>query len=149
MPNKKSYKNKRITFIASSIIIMITCAAFIISNFQDEIVFFYSPSDLLQKEVLSKTSNRKIRVGGLVLKGSVIKKDALNISFKISDNEKELLISYEGLTPDLFREGQGIIANGKYDEKNSIFIASQLLVKHDENYIPPEVAKSIKHELKK
>ena len=75
----------------------------------------------------------------------VHKKDALNIRFKISDNEKDLEISYKGLTPDLFREGQGIIANGKYDQENSIFIASQLLVKHDENYIPPEVIKSIKH----
>lgn len=127
---------------------MIACIAFIINNFQDEIVFFYSPSDLLQKESLTGVNNRKIRVGGLVLKGSVTRKDALNITFKISDGEKDLLISYKGLTPDLFREGQGIIANGKYDEKNSIFVASQLLVKHDENYIPPEVAKSIKYEYK-
>ncbi len=143
---KNRNKNQRIVFIGSSVVILITCITFIISSFSDEIVFFYSPFQLLEEKTLEKVKNRKIKVGGLVVQGSVIKKDALNINFKITDNKEILTISYQGLTPDLFREGQGIIASGKYDQQNSIFIANQLLVKHDENYIPPEVIKSIKHE---
>ena len=143
---KTRNKNQRILFVGSSILILIACVIFIISSFKDEIVFFYSPTQILEERSLEKIKNRKIRVGGLVVKGSVVKKDALNINFKITDNKNSLLISYKGLTPDLFREGQGIIANGKYDHKNQIFQANQLLVKHDENYMPPEVIKSIKHE---
>lgn len=145
----KRKKHNRIIFIISSAVALLACVSFIISSFQDEIVFFYSPNQLLNEKTLKKVKNRKIRVGGLVVENSVKKKDALNISFKITDNKKNLLITYQGLVPDLFREGQGIIANGKYDQKNSVFVANELLVKHDEKYMPPEVIKNIDHQYKK
>jgi cytochrome c-type biogenesis protein CcmE len=136
-------KKKRSIFILFWFLVSILAVFFIIKNFRDEIVFFYSPSEISEKISESK----KIRVGGLVLANSVRKKDALTTEFKVSDGKKELKIIHKGLTPDLFREGQGVIASGFYDGKKNIFYSNELLVKHDENYMPPEVAKSIKHEL--
>lgn len=117
---------------------------FVISNFRDSIVFFYSPSELKTSEIIAKAANKKIRVGGLVLEGSVKRIDASNTQFVVTDLQEELLINYQGLLPDLFREGQGVVANGKFDVKKNEFFSSDLLVKHDEKYMPPEVAKSLK-----
>lgn len=141
---KNSRKRSRILFIFTCVVLMMLCILFIIDSFRDEIVFFYAPKDLTQQK-LQKIANQKIKVGGLVKKDSVQKIDALNIKFIIEDGQGEITIKYRGLTPDLFREGQGIIAVGKFGDDLSIFISSQLLVKHDEKYMPPEVKKSLEN----
>jgi cytochrome c-type biogenesis protein CcmE len=116
---------------------------FVLLNFRDNIVFFYSPSEIANPQILKKIHHRQIRVGGLVEKNSVKKSDALSVEFVITDLKKTLKIHYVGLLPDLFREKQGVVAQGKFDEEKNEFFASELLIKHDENYMPPEVAKSL------
>ena len=114
MKNKK--KQKRIIFISSILIISCLSIIFIINNFRDSIVFFYSPSELKSQEVLSKIEGRNIRVGGLVKKASIRKIDALTTIFSITDLESDLDIFYQGILPDLFRQEQGIVAIGEYNE---------------------------------
>jgi cytochrome c-type biogenesis protein CcmE len=139
------YKKKRLFFVSGVFAFSILALIFIIKNFQDNIVFFYSPKELEKKEVLQKAKHRQIRVGGLVEKGSVKKIDGLNVEFIITDLTKTLKIKYHGLLPDLFREGQGVVVKGEFDEEKWEFNSKELLVKHDEKYMPPEVAKAIKN----
>ena len=117
-------------------------AAFLVfKGLSENINLFYSPSDL-KKEKISVDS--PIRVGGMVKKDSINReKNSLRISFVITDFEEDLLITYEGILPDLFSEEAGIVAKGKINEEG-IFIANEVLAKHDENYMPPEVAKTLK-----
>ena len=138
-------KKKRMIFIGSVFAISALALVFIISNFRDQIVFFYSPSELRKIEILKKTKNRQVRVGGLVQENSVRKIDALTTEFVITDLTEELKIRHVGILPDLFREKQGVVAKGKFDLEKNEFFSRELLVKHDEKYMPPEVAKSIKH----
>ncbi|MCE3254795.1 MAG: CcmE/CycJ protein [Rickettsiaceae bacterium] len=141
-PLKKSNpkKQQRIKFIVVLSFISLVALGFIILNFRNNIVFFYSPSELANLKV---SEQKIIRVGGLVEKGSV-KSLGNNLEFVITDFKAKLKISYDGIKPDLFREEQGIVAKGRFDEKNMVFVASEILAKHDENYMPPEVAKAIK-----
>ncbi len=141
---KNQRKKKRIIFVGSIFALSTVALIFVILNFRDNIVFFYAPTELKSAEILQKTADKKIRVGGLVKKGSVKKIDATTTQFMVTDYNQDLLIIYSGLLPDLFREGQGIVAKGKYDVQKEEFFSSELLVKHDENYIPPEVKKSLK-----
>ena len=106
---------------------------------QDNILFFYTPSEILQKNL---KENEKVRLGGLVQENSVLRKD-IKINFIITDLKKTIEVSYEGILPDLFREGQGVIVNGYL--KNNIFEASEVLAKHDENYMPPEIKKKLEN----
>lgn len=145
---RNNRKKKRIKFIIFAVFVTILALIFVIQNFRDQIVFFYSPSELFLPENYQKTKNKAIRVGGLVVKGSVQKKDGLTVKFEIEDGKKNLKIIHKGIVPDLFREGQGVVAKGVYDKKNRVFLSSEMLVKHDEKYMPPEVAKSIDHKLK-
>lgn len=140
---KNNYKRRRVIFLASIFAISISALFFIISNFRDEIVFFYSPSELKSLEVLKKTKDKQIRVGGLVKEKSIQKPDALTIEFIITDLKEELKITYSGVAPDLFREKQGVVAKGKFNQEKNQFEAAELLVKHDEKYMPPEVAKAV------
>ena len=142
---KNNHKKKRLIFLAAIFAISIAALVFVISNFREQIVFFYSPSELQSVEVLRKIAHKQIRVGGLVVEKSVKKIDALTTEFFITDLKDELKITYSGLVPDLFREKQGMIAKGFLDKENNIFIASEILTKHDEKYMPPEVAKKIAH----
>ncbi len=143
MSNK--HKKNRLIFIASIVVISIISLIFIVVNFNNQIVFFYSPSELKSEEILAKQNPKKqIRVGGLVVEKSVKKIDALTTEFMISDLKNELRIIHKGLTPDLFREKQGVVAKGIFDVENNVFLSSELLVKHDEKYMPPEIAKSLK-----
>ena len=144
MSKKTSKKKQRIKFITISALISLSALIFIITNFRDNIVFFYSPSELRSQEILSKVQGKNIRVGGLVKKGSIKKIDALTTIFVITDLEKELEIYYQGILPDLFRQEQGIVARGKYNLDKDQFLAQELLIKHDENYMPPEVKESLK-----
>ena len=141
---KNQHKKKRLIFVGSTIILSILALVFVVKNFRDNIVFFYAPSELLKLEILQKTKNQNIRVGGLVKENSIKKIDSLTTEFLITDLAQELKIEYVGILPDLFREKQGVVAKGKFDTSKNCFFSRELLVKHDEKYMPPEVAKSLK-----
>jgi cytochrome c-type biogenesis protein CcmE len=107
---------------------------------RDSIVFFYSPSDIAEMQV---TPGQRIRLGGLVETGSVVRDVGTTVRFIISDGAKTLPVTYTGVLPDLFREGQGVVAEGML-EVDGVFHADSVLAKHDENYMPPEVAAKLK-----
>ena len=113
----------------------------ILMALEDNIVYFYTPNDLIEKFGDTQNIQNKIRIGGLVLESS-IKKEGEKTIFMITDRKKEVRVVFDGPLPDLFREGQGIVAEGIF--KNNNFIASEVLAKHDENYMPPEVADALK-----
>ena len=143
---KKRNKNKekRILFIVGSFLISLIALILIVLNFKNNIVFFYSPSELKSASI---KAGQEIRVGGLVKEGS-IKKDASGLIFTITDLENDLTIRFNGIKPDLFREKQGVVARGKLSV-SGVFIADELLAKHDEKYMPPEVKKSLKNQATK
>ena len=115
-------------------------AALILTAFEKNLMYFYSPSAVIAGEA---PTGRKFRVGGLVVNGSVKRiPRSLTVEFTISDTVHEVTVEYEGILPDLFREGQGIVAHGK-SRSDGIFEASEVLAKHDENYMPPEVASAL------
>lgn len=126
---------RKINRLITILVILSICSSgvyIILSNLSDNIVFFYPPSEI--PKTISNTE--KIRVGGLVKQGSIQKIASNKILFTVEDNKSELQIEYEGITPALFREKQGIVAEGKFSDDH-LFIASKLLSKHDENYRPP------------
>jgi len=133
-------KQKRTALIATALGGLGIATALVLFALSDTIVFFYSPSDLVEKHV---TAGRRVRIGGLVEKGSVKKLDGARVEFTVTDMVKTLKVSYQGLLPDLFREGQGVIAEGAMDGSGA-FLADSVLAKHDEKYMPPEVAKALK-----
>ena len=127
-----------------TIIIVLTlglATKLILMALEDNIVYFYTPNDLIEKFGDTKNIQNKIRIGGLVLESS-IKKEGDKTIFMITDRKKEVKVVFKGPLPDLFREGQGIVAEGMFQNNN--FIASEVLAKHDENYMPPEVADALK-----
>jgi cytochrome c-type biogenesis protein CcmE len=132
-------KTQRLYFILLGGLAVATGIALVLTAFEDSIVFFYSPSDLSQQTI---NPGQRIRIGGLVEAGSVIK-DGDTVTFKVTDTAETLSISYRGILPDLFREGQGIVAEGAL-LASGVFQASDVLAKHDENYMPPEVADALK-----
>ena len=133
---------KQRLYVVLSILFGTAMAAFLVfKGLSENINLFYSPSDLKKEKI---SVDNQIRVGGMVKKDSIIKEsNSLRITFVITDFEEDLLISYEGILPDLFSEEAGIVAKGKINEEG-IFIANEVLAKHDENYMPPEVAKTLK-----
>ena len=129
-------------FITIIIILTLGLATkLILMALEDNIVYFYTPNDLFEKFSDTKNIQNKIRIGGLVLENS-IKKEGKKTIFMITDRKKEVKVEFKGPLPDLFREGQGIVAEGMFQNNN--FIASEVLAKHDENYMPPEVADALK-----
>ncbi len=135
---RNNHKRKRIVFVASIFAVSLLALFFVIKNFRENIVFFYSPTELQQIQ----TSGRTVRIGGLVKEGSVEKIDALNTKFIVTDLENELRVHYQGILPDMFRDKQGVVAKGIL--KDEEFFSRELLIKHDEKYMPPEVVKSLK-----
>ena len=116
--------------------ILATITIFItFKSLEENVVYFYSPTDIYKKPQI--LSSEKIRVGGLVKKNSITKKET-SINFIITDLKNEIFVSYKGLLPNLFAEGKGVIAEGKLKDKK-YFVANKILAKHDENYMPPEV----------
>lgn len=114
--------------------------ALILTAFEKNLMYFYSPSEVIAGEA---PEGRKYRVGGLVVNGSVKRvPDSLAVEFTITDTAHEIIVVYAGILPDLFREGQGIVAHGA-GRPDGIFEASEVLAKHDENYMPPEVASAL------
>ena len=134
-------KHKRLTFVFLGGVILAIAASLMLFAFKDNIVFFLSPTEIIQKSQSNEiSSNQRLRIGGLVEKGSV-NKGTIN-RFKVTDLKTSINVEFKGILPDLFREGQGIVAEGKYN--NKIFTANEVLAKHDENYMPPEVADALK-----
>ena len=128
------------------LILLLAFVAFSISGIlilnasRDSLIFFYSPSEIInKKEIEGKT----IRLGGLVEKGTINYIDKSKLQFKVTDGNNYILVLYEGIVPDLFREEQGVVCEGKVN-LDGIFVADRILAKHDENYMPPEVADKLK-----
>ena len=132
----------RIYYISFILILLSLLFFMFIKTFNDNLLFYRSPSQITNSEF---PDNYVFRVGGVVLDGSLIKsKDTMNVKFAITDYEQNLDITYTGILPDLFREGQGVVMRGKLGN-DGIFYAEEVLAKHDETYMPPEVLDSLKN----
>ena len=129
----------RIMFLVFSLLSATVVIYLIFKSLEENIVYFFSPSEIYNKSNIS--FNEKIRIGGLVKEDSIIK-DQTSIKFIITDLKKEIIVSYSGSVPNLFSEGKGIIAEGELRDKKH-FVANKILAKHDENYMPPEVIKAL------
>jgi cytochrome c-type biogenesis protein CcmE len=129
----------RIFFLALLLIFTILIIFFILKSLEKNVVYFLSPSEIYKDTSISL--EKKIRVGGLVKMDSIIKKGT-SINFIITDLKKEIVVSYKGLTPNLFAEGKGVVAEGRLKDKKYL-IADKILAKHDENYMPPEVSEAL------
>lgn len=105
----------------------------------DKVSFFYTPAELVDPAVLTRIDGRAFQLGGLVETGSLVREDPLAVRFAVTDNRRSVAVRYRGLLPDLFREGQGVVASGRLQADGS-FLAETLLAKHDENYMPPPLA---------
>jgi|TARA_Y100000992_G_C21195863_1_gene457884 cytochrome c-type biogenesis protein CcmE len=131
----------RIYYLSATIVLLSALLFMFIKTFNDNLLFYRSPSQITNTEF---PENYIFRVGGVVLDGSLIKsKNTMNVKFVITDYERNLDISYTGILPDLFREGQGVVIRGKL-ASDGIFYAEEVLAKHDETYMPPEVLESLK-----
>jgi cytochrome c-type biogenesis protein CcmE len=133
-------RKKRLMTVLGILAGMGLATALILTAFEKNLMYFYSPSEVVAGQA---PSGRKFRVGGLVVNDSVKRvPDSLAVQFTVTDTVHEVTIAYDGILPDLFREGQGIVAHGRTRE-DGVFEASEVLAKHDENYMPPEVAGAI------
>jgi len=133
-------KQRRATFIGSGVAILAVAVGLILFVLEDTIVFFYTPSEIAEKGV---TAGQRFRLGGLVAEGSVERNTGATVKFAVTDTIKTLPVVYTGVLPDLFREAQGVVAEGKLNAQG-VFVADTVLAKHDENYMPKEVADSLK-----
>ncbi|MCK5722735.1 MAG: cytochrome c maturation protein CcmE [Gammaproteobacteria bacterium] len=137
----KAARKKRLFFIIFLIVGVTLAAGFAMYAFNQNLMFYFSPADVKQGKA---PVNKIFRMGGMVVEGTFKKEPkSLKVHFDLTDYEKTVSVEYEGILPDLFREGQGIISRGKLNEQG-VFIAEEVLAKHDENYMPPEVAESLK-----
>lgn len=132
-------KQKRAVLIGGGVGTLAVALVLVLFALQDSIVFFHTPSDIVEKGV---EPGKRIRLGGLVETGSVVRGQGTTITFKVTDTLKEIPVTFTGVLPDLFREGQGVVAEGVL-EPGGQFKADSVLAKHDENYMPREVAKSL------
>src|SRR5215207_3238843 len=133
-------RQRRISLIAVSLGVLALAVGLVLSALKDSIVFFNSPTDVLQKHVAAGT---RIRLGGLVSPGSLVRSDNMQVRFQVTDGNHAVTVAYQGLLPDLFREGQGVVTEGALDSAG-VFRADSVLAKHDETYMPKEVADSLK-----
>jgi cytochrome c-type biogenesis protein CcmE len=138
-------KRRRLYIVGGFMLIFAAAAALVLMAFEENIVFFYSPSELARKmETQPIPLGRRLRIGGLVEEGSVQRDtDGITITFRVTDLVEVLPVRFRGLLPDLFREGQGIVAEGSVAQ-NGTFVATEVLAKHDETYMPKEVAEALK-----
>ena len=133
-------KQRRLTLIAAGVGVLGLAVALVLSALKVSIVFFNSPSDLVEKHVAPGT---RIRLGGLVVPGSIVRGADLNVGFEVSDGNRAVQVTYQGVLPDLFREGQGVVTEGAL-QTSGTFKADSVLAKHDEKYMPKEVADALK-----
>jgi cytochrome c-type biogenesis protein CcmE len=132
-------KQQRLGLLALGMTALAGAATLVLTAFSNNLVFFYSPSDL-KTQVIS--ADRRVRIGGLVENGSVERGGDSRVAFRITDGKTDIAVVYRGIVPDLFREGQGVVAEGKLE--GGIFDASTILAKHDERYMPSEVVDALK-----
>ena len=133
-------KQRRLMLIGMAGLVLFAAVGLVLAAFRDTIVFFNSPSDVITGNL---APGKRIRLGGLVEDGSVARKDGMTVEFTVTDTANEIKVVYTGLLPDLFREGQGVVAEGAMNGEG-IFVADTVLAKHDETYMPREVADALK-----
>ena len=126
-------RTQRFLLIAAGLVVLSAAAAFVLNAFQSNLVFFFTPTQVAHGEA---PKNRVFRAGGMVKEGSLVR-EGNQVRFVITDTAQDMPVRFEGLLPDLFKEGRGVVAQGKVSE-DGVFIASEVLAKHDENYMPPE-----------
>jgi cytochrome c-type biogenesis protein CcmE len=131
-------RHKRMLSIAAAVVALGIAATLVLTAFQKNIVFFFTPSQVVANEA---PQGRTFRIGGLVERGSV-KRDGVEVRFVVTDTAKAMQVTYRGSLPDLFREGKGVVAQGRLGA-DGVFHASEVLAKHDENYMPPEAANAV------
>ena len=137
----KQARKKRLFFIVFLVAGVTLAAGFAMYAFNQNLMFYFSPSDVKQGKA---PVDKLFRMGGMVVEGTFKKEQSsLKVHFDLTDYDKTVSVEYEGILPDLFREGQGIISRGKLNQQG-VFVAEEVLAKHDENYMPPEVAESLK-----
>jgi cytochrome c-type biogenesis protein CcmE len=135
-------RHKRLAIAAGVLAVVGIAAALVLNAFQSNLVFFYSPSQIAAKEA---PTGRTFRLGGLVVAGSV-KRDGIRVNFVVTDTAQTVPVRFEGILPDLFKEGKGVVAQGQL--RDGVFEAKEVLAKHDENYMPPEAAEALKNAAK-
>ena len=135
-------RHKRLAIAAGVVLVIAAAATLILNAFQSNLVFFFSPTQIESKEA---PINRTFRLGGLVVAGSV-KRTGVAVDFMVTDTAKSVPVHFEGILPDLFKEGKGVVAQGKLQD--GVFVAKEVLAKHDENYMPPEAAEALKNAAK-
>jgi cytochrome c-type biogenesis protein CcmE len=140
MASRRTRKQKRAALILAGVALLGIAAGLVLYALNDTIVFFYTPSELASKNV---TLGQRFRLGGLVEAGSIVKGEGMTVSFTVTDMIKAIPVSYKGQLPDLFREGQGVVTEGRLDGTGK-FIADTVLAKHDETYMPKDVADRLK-----
>ncbi|MHC1549684.1 cytochrome c maturation protein CcmE [Phyllobacterium sp. K27] len=133
-------KQKRLSVIGGGLVVLGLAAALVLFALQQKIAFFRMPSDIQASDIQSQS---RFRLGGLVEKGTVVRGEGTKISFSVTDKIKSIPVTYEGILPDLFREDQGVVIEGGFSPDGA-FVADSVLAKHDENYMPKEVADSLK-----
>jgi cytochrome c-type biogenesis protein CcmE len=134
-------RHKRLAFIAVGLAAVAVATGLVLNAFRSNLVFFFSPTQVAMKEA---PVDHKFRLGGLVEEGSLKREgDGLTVRFVVTDLGKSIPVSYTGILPDLFREGKGVVAQGRL-QQDGVFYADEVLAKHDENYMPPEAAEALK-----
>jgi len=134
-------RQKRVAMVAGGLAALAVAAALVLSAFQQNLVFFFTPSQVAANEA---PQGKTFRIGGMVETGSVKRQpDGLTVRFMVTDTAKSIPVTYRGALPDLFREGKGVVAQGRVGA-DGMFVANEVLAKHDENYMPPEAADAVK-----
>jgi cytochrome c-type biogenesis protein CcmE len=134
-------KQKRLAVIGGGMTFILTAVLLVMFAFGQSIAYFYVPNDLAESDVQPGT---RIRLGGLVEAGSVVRGEGSTVTFTVTDTLSQLPVTYTGILPDLFREGQGVVAEGRFEGMDKVFVADTVLAKHDENYMPKDVADRLK-----
>ncbi|NBN62873.1 cytochrome c maturation protein CcmE [Microvirga tunisiensis] len=133
-------KQRRLTLIGSAAVVLASAVGLVLYALNDQIVFFRTPTDVMTQQI---PAGQRIRLGGLVETGSVVRSDDARVSFRVTDTANAVPVTYVGILPDLFREGQGVVTEGIVGP-DGVFKADNVLAKHDENYVPKEVADALK-----
>ena len=133
-------RQRRLTMIGGSLAVLAVAAALVLNAMRDSIVFFSTPAAVAERQI---PAGKRFRLGGLVKPGSLVRGDDLSVRFMVADDSAALPVSYKGILPDLFREGQGVVAEGALDA-SGVFRADTVLAKHDETYMPKDVADALK-----
>ena len=133
-------RHKRLLLIFAGFVVLGAVVALVLNAFQSNLVFFFSPTQVAAGEA---PKGKPFRIGGMVKEGSIQREaDGVTLRFSITDTERDIAVKYKGILPDLFKEGKGAVAQGRIGE-DGIFVAKEVLAKHDENYMPPEAAKAV------